>query len=338
MFTTILVPLDGSSQAEVVLPLAARIAGHTGATLLLLHVVSFAASSWAATMTFNPLLAEAVVEADLEEATTYLKEAAASPAVRDLPVKTILRHGHAASTIVEVATSSRSDLIILCRRGASGLTRWAMGSTAANVARHAAIPVLVVPEDFLLLGDTSADLASPLRILIPLDGSTLAQAALEPGAVLLTALAAPGQTVTLHLAQVVTPLRPKAREHSRESTAVLQAKHAMRHTAAQLRQGSLAPSLALHQIPVTWTVLLDVDVASALLRVVEPGDDAEGVDVFGGCQFIAISTHGRGGLSRWIMGSITERVLSATRHPILIVHPTGMQGPDAREKSENRAR
>lgn len=321
MFQHILVPLDGSSRAEAALPFAAHIARHTRATLLLLRVVSFAVSSWAATMTFNPLLAEAMVEADLAEATTYLEGVAASPALRDLPVKTLLHHGHAASIILDVAASSHSDLIVLCRRGASGLTRWAMGSTAVKVTRHAPIPVLVVPEDFPPLEEASAGQAQPLKMLIPLDGSMLAQAALEPGAALLTALAAPGQPVALHLVQVVPLLHPEARKHQRENAAVLQAQQAMRHAVTQLRQGSLTSSGAQHQTPVTWSVLQDADVASALLRSVEPGKDAAGTAAFQECQLIAISTHGRGGVQRWVMGSITERVLFATTRPLLIVRP-----------------
>jgi nucleotide-binding universal stress UspA family protein len=185
MFTTILVPLDGSSRAEAALPLAARIARHTGAVLLLVRVVSFAAESWSAIMTSNPLLAEAVVETDLAEATEYLERVAASPTLTGTSAQTAVYHGPAASTILEAAASSRSDLIVLCRHGATGLTPWAMGSTAAKVVRHTTIPVLVVPDNFSYLGSSSADLAQPLRMLIPLDGSIMAQAALEPGAALL---------------------------------------------------------------------------------------------------------------------------------------------------------
>jgi nucleotide-binding universal stress UspA family protein len=47
----------------------------------------------------------------------------------------------------------------------------------------------------------------------------------------------------------------------------------------------------------------------------EKGGDEQGYDL------IAMTTHGRGGLARWIMGSITERVLNTTRLPMLIVHP-----------------
>ena len=53
----------------------------------------------------------------------------------------------------------------------------------------------------------------------------------------------------------------------------------------------------------------------------ENGEDAEGAGAFGRCDIIAIATDGRGGLQRWVLGSITERVLGATKLPILIVRP-----------------
>ena len=53
----------------------------------------------------------------------------------------------------------------------------------------------------------------------------------------------------------------------------------------------------------------------------ENGEDAEGAGAFGRCDLIAIATHGRGGLQHWVMGSIAERVLGATKLPILIVRP-----------------
>ena len=53
----------------------------------------------------------------------------------------------------------------------------------------------------------------------------------------------------------------------------------------------------------------------------EDGEEVDGAGVFGRCDLIAIATHGRGGFQRWILGSITERVLGATKLPILIVRP-----------------
>ncbi len=154
-------------------------------------------------------------------------------------------------------------------------------------------------------------------MLIPLDNSINAQAALEPGAALLTTLASPEQKIELHLIQIVKPFLATERHNLLNSAAFSQAQHAMTQTATLLSEGYLAPYIAQHHIPVTWSVISDTDVAKALLRMAESAENTEHT----GYELIAISTHGRGGFQRWIMGSVTERVLATTERPILIVHP-----------------
>lgn len=334
LFQTILVPLDGSSRAEAALPIAARIARSTGATLVLVRVLSFASESWPAIMTTNPLLAEAVVETNRAEAMGYLERITTSPELAGISLQVRIPHGPVAPAILDTAAAFKSDLIVLCRYGATGLTRWMMGSVAKNIVWHASVPVLVLSEGGTHLGSSPADVAQPLRMLVPLDGSATANAALEPGASLLAALAAPGQKRTLHLVSVVQPSRAvdagSAGElsHNRE---LAHAKQFLHRTTELIQHGSLAPAIAQHRIPVTWSVLLDMDVAGALLRVVEQGEDTEGAGAFGGCHLLAMATHGRAGFQRWVMGSITERVLSATQRPILIVHPPQEQAKPEQE-------
>ena len=75
------------------------------------------------------------------------------------------------------------------------------------------------------------------------------------------------------------------------------------------------------KVAVTWSVAFENDVAATIIRVAENGEDAEGAGIFGGCDLITLSTHGRGSFQRWVMGSVTERVLTGTRLPILVVQP-----------------
>ena len=70
------------------------------------------------------------------------------------------------------------------------------------------------------------------------------------------------------------------------------------------------------------------NVAGAIVRVAENGEDAEGAGVFDRCDVIAMASHGHDGIERWALGSITERVLNATRLPLLIVRQ-----PDLRDSS-----
>jgi nucleotide-binding universal stress UspA family protein len=324
MFKTIIVPLDGSRRAEAALPVARRIAQHTGATLVLVRIVSFLSEYWPATVTTYPSLAQAVVETDLAEANAYLETIASLDELVGITVRTTAQFGPPAPTILAVAIAYQSDLIVLCSHGTAGMIHWMMGSVAEKIARHAMIPVLVVREAGTHLGEPLMDLAQPLRMLIPLDGSDGAQAALEPGANMLRALAAPGQKSALHLARVCqAPVgdHETPEQLARDGNELEQARGFLRQTARQIREGVLAPSIAEHSLPVTWSLLLDTDIADALLRVAEQGEDTAGAGTFGGCDLIAISTHGRSGFRRWMLGSITERILHATRRPILIVHP-----------------
>jgi len=78
------------------------------------------------------------------------------------------------------------------------------------------------------------------------------------------------------------------------------------------------------KLPITWSVTIDDDIAAGIIRVAEDGEGAEGVEVCDGSDVIVMATHGYSGLQRWAMGSITERVLHASRLPLLIVRPSDM--------------
>jgi nucleotide-binding universal stress UspA family protein len=122
----------------------------------------------------------------------------------------------------------------------------------------------------------------------------------------------------MHLVWVIKPqplhggqeLDPTTKEH------MLQRAKKYLDSITEYLRGSIAAQLKL---TVTWSVAIDTDAASAIIRVAENGEDAEGSGVFGGCDIIAMATHGRGGLQRWAMGSVTERVLQGTKLPLLIV-------------------
>jgi nucleotide-binding universal stress UspA family protein len=76
-------------------------------------------------------------------------------------------------------------------------------------------------------------------------------------------------------------------------------------------------------LQITWSVSVSGDTAQALLDVATTGEDAEGGGVFGGCDLIALATHGRTGIQRWAADGIAERMLRASRLPLLIVRPIG---------------
>jgi nucleotide-binding universal stress UspA family protein len=322
MFKTILVPLDGSSRAEYALPMATRLARHSGGTLILVRAVSSGTQYWPVISSPSPPMVQVTVGEEMREAQIYLKKMASSTELAGMEVAVTARFGSAVSVILSAATEYHADLIVLCSHGYTGMAHIVMGSVAEKVARHAPVPVLMLHEKVTFPEVKTSKISQPLRVLVPLDGSVYAKAALTPAVELLTALAAPEQKKALHLVRVIEPATEQKEERQMEQQrGISRAKSYLSRTTDLMREGYLVPALSKHHITVSWSVALDADRARAIVRVVENGEDAEGVGVFGGCDLIAMATHGRGGLHRLAIGSVTERVLQTTKRPILIVRP-----------------
>ncbi len=328
MIKTILVPLDGSERAAYALPLAARIVRHSGGTLVLVHVVNIATSYWPA-VPYPPMI-QAAVDGELEEAVTYLETVAASPELAELEVAIMAKHGVVAPVILAAATNYQADLIVMGSHGRTGMAHMIMGSVTEKVARHTSIPLLIVREKGGWPEVSPDEVSQPLRVLVPLDGSAHAQVVFEPVAALLNALVSPVQKAAVHLVRVAegygqgmgaSPTPTPYDQVQRAQKDLSRAKYHLSRVTELIREGSIAPALSKQQVAVTWSVAFDTDIARAIVRMAEVGEDAEGSGVFGGCELIAMSTHGRGGLQRLAMGSVTERVLQTTKRPLLVVRP-----------------
>ncbi len=321
MFTRFLVPLDGSERAEQALPVAVRLARALGGTLILVRVAQ--PPLQLATPLAPPLEVETrLLSENLTRANDYLAHVAQELDEAGVKYEKVTLVGYPAERILDAVHASGADLIILRSHGRSGLLRWALGSVAQRVVHQAATPVLVLPEQGPML-TVDAEARRPLRVLVPLDGSWLAEAALAPAATLVSALAPKGQGI-VHLAQVVRhpPAAsgegdaPSPEARVREA-GFLEAQDYLSRTAEQLNRGPLAHL----QVQVTWSVMVDKDVAGALVDLAQSGKTAQSAEKVSSFDAIAMATHGRGGLHRWVMGSNTERVLSATRLPMLVTRP-----------------
>jgi len=325
MFKRILVPLDGSGRAEQALPIAARIARASGSSVVLVRVVSTEPAQLPSAPG-RPNLIQTVGEADRQLAESYLAGLAESDLLRDIPVQTQVPVGLLAPSILSVAKEKHVDLIVMCSHGYTGVTRWwLMGSVAAKVTRFAEIPVLVLREGGPVPEERHAGDARPLRVVVALDGSEYAQEALVPAAFLAAYLAAPGRGA-LHLVHVVqsahdSKVLGRASRSTRNAQADLNmSKQYLQSLVSQIRDGSLYPDIARLDLVLSWSVAVDDSVAQGIINVVENGGDAEGAEVFGGGDVIAMTTHGYSGIQRWV-GSVTEEVLQTTRLPVLVVRP-----------------
>ncbi len=332
MFERILVPLDGSERAERALPVAAQLAHVSGGSVILLRVAAGTALAiWA--MRETPELIKETIESAKARAADYLARVAASPELAGLTVQTQVQSGVPAQCILSAAQEHLADLIILGSHGETGFKRWLLGSVAQQVTRHSPVPVLVLHERGSVPTHLSSEDQQPIRILVALDGSSLAEVALMPAAYLSAALSAPARGA-LHLALVV-PLPELAISSQRGDLPAMRdeaKRQAMAYLEAvmhRLDQGELA-SLDLQ---ITASVAIQPDVAETLISMAETGAHLEGSEPAGGSYVLALATHGRSGVNRWMMGSVAERILGATILPLLIIRPQKMsEGEEGLDK------
>jgi nucleotide-binding universal stress UspA family protein len=305
MFKNILVPLDGSTRAESALPVAARIARVYGGSITLLRVVE--------TIADHGAYLQPVIEDEKAEATSYLESVAQSSELAGIETNSaILVGGTVAPNILVAVQTSQADLVVMCSHGYTGVKRWALGSIAGKLARHAPVPVFILRE-----GETLSTLTpqKPVRALVALDGSAFSEAVFEPIAYLVAGLAySLPQAGELHLLRVIDlpftsgKLRSQAiidtqtREQAKQ-----EAQTYLDNLVARLEEAGLAE----FNIDATTSVESDPDVAEAIVK------HAEGA----GYGLIAMATHGRGGVEHFVMGSVTERVLHTTKLPLLVVRP-----------------
>jgi nucleotide-binding universal stress UspA family protein len=178
---------------------------------------------------------------------------------------------------------------------------------------------LVLREGHLAAALTQARAARPISALVAVDGSLLAETAMLPAIHLMTALAAPGPAA-VHLTQIVKPFSQTTEEgvvRELDQETLQHAKAYLARVKERLEERLPAP-----QPVITWSVARDADVASTLIRIAEHGESSEGV---GSSEVIAMSTHGRGGVQRLIMGSVTHRVLETTKLPMLVIKPVQLE-------------
>lgn len=299
MIKRILVPLDGSGLAERALPLAWGIASRTSADLLLLAAV-IPTEQWAGLATSDT--GDARERTAAEE---YLESVAEPLRTQRLKVRTLAVNDRAAPAICSAADAAGCDLIVMATHGRSGLGSWFAGSVAERVRHITDTPVLLVHAR----RETISQATSIGRILVPLDGSETAEEALGLAEELARALNA-----RLLLAQIVSsPAALYPQEHMTQGvpTAIQEA--------AQDYLKRLANSLRERGVEAD----IHVDVGEPVASLME-------IAVDGGVDMVAMTTHGRSAVSRFVMGSVADAVSRSVEIPCLIVragkwsdgHPT----------------
>jgi len=262
------------------------------------------------------------MDADMADARNYLSRITQQSSLAGIDVETAVMIGQTVPSILSIVESNHVDLIVMCSHGYTGLKRWALGSVAEKITHQSSAPVLLLREGGPTLAGRYQHIIGPWRALIPLDGSTLAKEAIVPAAQLIAALSAPEQG-ELHLTRVVVLPDPEQISTSEREAIMHKAKQYLSNTVEHMRKGLVASTVADRRLAITWSVTIDDDIASGIIRIAEEGPDR---GASGSSDVIVMATHGLSGLQHWAMGSVTERVLQATRLPLLVVRPSESSG------------
>jgi nucleotide-binding universal stress UspA family protein len=152
MYAHILVALDGSSEAEQVLPHVQELASRLGSRVTLLRATLAPEVLIAETAVGAPSMPESaafidpapVLEAEHAAAREYVEQVAGRLKAAELNVGVELPEGPAGKVIIERAAELGVDVIAMTTHGRSGLGRVVFGSVADTVLRHATCPILLV--------------------------------------------------------------------------------------------------------------------------------------------------------------------------------------------------
>ncbi|MBI2957560.1 MAG: universal stress protein [Chloroflexi bacterium] len=290
MFERLLVALDGSEQSETTLPYVEEMAGRLGSEVVLLRVC------------------ESERRCPADEARTYLEQQAkivrrlsvergAPVSRREVSVRTEVRMGKPADNIIDFAAQTGIGLIVMAAHGRSGVTRWAVGSVADKVLRATNLPMA------LISGPAPAGRELFSRALLPLDGSHVGEAALPYAEELAAKMG-----TELVLLQV---LEFKYVAYGAEVGGYVPYPQEWLNAAEQSARTYLAgidARLRARGLKVSWRV----ESGSAPDTIVQVAEKAK-------ADFIAMSTHGRSGMGRWVMGSVADHVVHNGKMPVILV-------------------
>ncbi len=300
MTTRILVPLDGSTLAERALPCAMMLARGLAAELVLFRAVSLPADVKDTFVDIDLKVDEALAALDAD-ADGYLRRVAGQLKEDGLRVHPVVHRGPAAEAIVDYAGHVDVQQIVMATHGHTGYSRWRHGSVAERVLQSSGVPVLMVCAQ---KGDEGT-LHSPKvcrRILVPLDGSARAEQVLPPATSVAQALDAEMVLFRVAVAYVSGPF-------AGDWSVPLEGTFETANQIAEAYLNRMAGGLKEQGLIKVSTAVQNGGVADAIV------DYAEGNRI----DLIAICTHGRTGSGRWVLGSVTERVLRARCTPLLLV-------------------
>jgi nucleotide-binding universal stress UspA family protein len=296
MFGRILLPLDGSKTAENAMPYALALAGGLKLPVDLLAVVDIAELA-AHLSAAHARYMDTIVEAEVKSINEYLGGVAKS--FKETAVTSAVKKGRADEVIITEAAADKSTLIVMATHGRSGINRWLMGSVAEKILRSTANPLLLVRAGKAAIPAGDVGLKS---VIVPLDGSQLAEAAL-PAVIEL------GKALNLEIMLLRTYELPASAHYSGDYVPDFEALRArIRREAQGYLEGKIA-ALNAQGLRHVFSAATEGPAADEIVKYTLEHPES----------LVAMCTHGRSGVRRWVLGSVTEKVVRHSGSPVLVI-------------------
>ena len=282
-------PLDGSELAERAIPYTKNLAKTRGSEVILFTV------------------SIAFVEQLDRPMKAYLELNAKELQSQGIKASTAIAYGDVADEIIGFAEKNNIDLIIISTHGYSGIKRWVLGSVARKVLYGTCAHVLLIKSKTPKVSEVELK-----RLLLPLDGSPFSEAPIPfveeltkvtETEIILTVVSEP-PLVPSYGDRPINPTWEKYRD-------TLWAE--MQQQASEYI-GKIKTRLEKRRVKVKSQVITGElgKVAESIMKAAQK----ENVDL------IAMATHGRTGVSRWVYGGITNRIVEQSLQPVLLIRPS----------------
>lgn len=310
MYRVIMVPTDGTGFDREAIRVALRIAERTEAKVKLVRVLGTGSFLAVAVAAEGTAVATEIVRSERDRALGELYALAAEcRALSNVDIGVDLHAGPVTDVLEDYARRHEVDLIVISTHGRSGLARMSLGSVTDSLIRHTSIPVLVVKPPTSYLNPQAGKAFT--HVVVPLDGSSLAEQILPP---IVSLASVEGADMTL--LHVIRAQPPAPREITSSGPAwwekdIKSAQSYLERVSRQLRRRA------------GLRVDTDIVVSQSVPGAISDFAAREKIDL------IAIATHGRGGLARMLRGSVADAVLHQANISMLVLRPDNVLASEA---------
>lgn len=292
MYDRMIVPLDGSQLAEQVLPYVHVVSEGLKCPITLVRVFDVPAMiEGVSGATIDRVASELRADAD-----RYLERVKGTFVDVGANVSVVGKQGDAASVIIEESEKGASTIVMISSHGRSGVTRWAMGSVAEKVLQATNNPLLIIrdqaaEESSFIEGNRNLRdwnaLLTIKNIIVTLDGSSISEQVIPHAMAFAKSLAVP-----------LTPVRvSNSPNDDSDNTEYL---------------NNVVKRFRDENLQCDGGEVLHGNAATAIIEVTERIPNS----------LVAMTTRGRSGIQRWVMGSVTDRVVRHSGSPALVIRGT----------------